>query len=71
MGELIAQSGADMVVLMQNSVTAYIQTGLEKAGFKGELLIETDPLTFYNNLNQFVAAGDLAMLQNDWPDNYV
>lgn len=70
MGRLIAQSGADMVVLMQNSVTKHIQQGLEKADFKGELLVESDPLTFYTNLNQFVAAGDLVMLQNDWPDNY-
>lgn len=70
MGRLIAASGADLVVLMQNSVTQYIQAGLEKAGFKGELQIESDPLNFYTGLGHFLAAGDLAMLQNDWPDNY-
>jgi UDP-N-acetylmuramoyl-tripeptide--D-alanyl-D-alanine ligase len=70
MGELIAGSNADMVVLMQHSVTPHIQRGLEKAGFKGELLLESDPLNFYNNLNLFVAAGDVVLMQNDWPDNY-
>lgn len=70
MGRLIAMSGADQVVLMQNSVTAYIEAGLKRAGFKGELVIDPDPLSFYTNLSQFVAAGDLVLMQNDWPDNY-
>ena len=69
-GELIAAAQPDMVVLMQHSVTPFIQKGLERGGFKGELLLETDPLNFYNNLNLFVAAGDVVMMQNDWPDNY-
>ncbi|HSW98469.1 MAG TPA: UDP-N-acetylmuramoyl-tripeptide--D-alanyl-D-alanine ligase [Candidatus Saccharimonadales bacterium] len=70
MGEIIAGAQPDMVVLMQHSVTPAIRKGLERAGFKGELLLETDPLNFYNNLNLFVAAGDVVMMQNDWPDNY-
>jgi UDP-N-acetylmuramoyl-tripeptide--D-alanyl-D-alanine ligase len=70
MGRLIAAAEPDMVVLMQHSVTKHIQKGLESAGFKGELLLENDPLNFYQNLQLFVANGDLVMLQNDWPDNY-
>jgi UDP-N-acetylmuramoyl-tripeptide--D-alanyl-D-alanine ligase len=70
MGRLIAAAQPDMVVLMQHSVTPHIQRGLAAAGYKGELLIETDPLHFYTNLQLFVAHGDLVMLQNDWPDNY-
>lgn len=70
MGGLIAKSKPDIVVLMQNSVTHHIQTGLEKAKFKGELRIESDPLEFYTNLQHFVATGDLVVMQNDWPDNY-
>jgi UDP-N-acetylmuramoyl-tripeptide--D-alanyl-D-alanine ligase len=70
MGELIASAKPDMVVLMKHSVTQFIQAGLEAGGYKGELLIETDPLNFYNNLNLFVATGDLVVMQNDWPDNY-
>lgn len=70
MGELIAAAKPDMVVLMEHSVTPFIQKGLEKAGYAGELLLESDPLNFYNNLNLFVATGDLVLMQNDWPDNY-
>jgi len=70
MGRLIAEAKPDMVVLMKHSVTAAIQKGLEDAGFAGELLIESDPLTFYTNLDVFVAGGDLILMQNDWPDNY-
>jgi len=70
MGELIAGAEPDIVVLMQHSVTDDIKKGLEDAGFKGKLLINDDPLDFYNNLASFVAKGDLVMLQNDWPDNY-
>ena len=30
----------------------------------------SDPLQFYTNLDQFVAAGDIVLMQNDWTDNY-
>ncbi len=69
-GELLAKAQPDVVVLMQNSVTTYIQSGLETAGYEGELKIESHPLEFYSNLVNFVAAGDLVLMQNDWTDNY-
>jgi UDP-N-acetylmuramoyl-tripeptide--D-alanyl-D-alanine ligase len=70
MGELIAAAKPDVVVLMQNSVTSDIQAGLDHGQFKGEVLVQTDPLKFYTSLDQFVAVGDIVMLQNDWTDNY-
>lgn len=70
MGRLIAEAKPDIVVLMQHSVTEDIKKGLLDAGCTGELLIEADPLNFYQNLPLFVANGDLVLLQNDWPDNY-
>ncbi|HKR81630.1 MAG TPA: Mur ligase family protein [Candidatus Saccharimonadales bacterium] len=70
MGRLIAEAQPDTVVLMRHSVTPFIQKGLEAAGFAGELRIEKDPLSFYNNLSLVVAAGDLVLMQNDWTDNY-
>lgn len=70
LGEAIAKADPDMVVLMKHSVTEDIVAGLKQGPYTGELIIEDDPLNFYNNLDQFVAAGDLALLQNDWPDNY-
>jgi len=69
-GRLIAASGATIVVLMQNSVAEAIRRGLKSARFGGEVRIEPDPLTFYTNLDHFVSAGDIVLMQNDWPDNY-
>jgi UDP-N-acetylmuramoyl-tripeptide--D-alanyl-D-alanine ligase len=68
-GQQIAKV-ADVVVLMQNSVTNYIIKGLEESKFNGKLVIIDDPLEFYTNLDQFIASGDLVLMQNDWTDNY-
>lgn len=69
-GELIGKANPDRVVLMQNSTTEYMVKGLEASGYKGELQIQADPLNYYLNLEQVIAAGDLVVLQNDWTDNY-
>lgn len=69
-GELIARANPDRVVLMKNSVTGSIVSGLESGGYQGEIQIETNPLLFYTNLDQVIAAGDLILMQNDWTDNY-
>lgn len=68
LGRAIAKSNPDRVVLISHSVTQAIQDGMKD--FKGEVIIENDPLNFYTNLDKFVAAGDLVLLQNDWTDNY-
>lgn len=70
MGELIAAAHPDVVVLMNHSVTPYIKEGLKNSGYQGEVLVEDDPLSFYTNMQLFVAAGDLIVMQNDWTDNY-
>lgn len=69
-GRLIAEAKPDLVVLMKNSVTGFIEAGLKAGKFAGELRIEADPLEFYTNLQHFVADGDLVVMQNDWTDNY-
>lgn len=69
-GRLITEAQPNKVVLMKNSVTDFITAGLNEGDYNGEVIIETDPLGFYTNLEHVVAAGDLYMLQNDWPDNY-
>lgn len=69
-GQLISRAKPDVVVLMQNSTTQYILKGLEAGKYQGELQIVADPLTFYTNLDQVVASGDLVLMQNDWTDNY-
>jgi len=65
-----AAGGADVVVLMKNSVTEFIKTGLTNKQFTGELIEIENPLEFYTHLDQFVAAGDVVLMQNDWTDNY-
>jgi UDP-N-acetylmuramoyl-tripeptide--D-alanyl-D-alanine ligase len=61
---------ASEVVLMNNSTTQFIKKGLDEAGFAGEVQVFDDPLLFYENLPQYVANGDLVLMQNDWTDNY-
>jgi UDP-N-acetylmuramoyl-tripeptide--D-alanyl-D-alanine ligase len=69
-GKLIAKADPDIVVLMKNSTTNFMEQGLKQGKFGGEIRIEDDPLGFYLNLKHFVAGGDLVVMQNDWPDNY-
>lgn len=69
-GELVAAAKPDVVVLMRNSVTEYIESGLKSGGFSGQTIIQDDPLTFYLHLSDFLATGDVMLMQNDWTDNY-
>ena len=70
LGALIADARPDLVVLMNNSATSTIQQSMKDSGYSGELLIVDDPLHYYENLDLSLAAGDIALLQNDWTDNY-
>lgn len=70
LGQLIAKANPDTVVLMNNSVTAYIQHGLETGDYGGKVSIQSDPLKFYTNIDQIIASGDVVLMQNDWTDNY-
>ncbi|HSX24320.1 MAG TPA: Mur ligase family protein, partial [Candidatus Saccharimonadales bacterium] len=70
LGTLIATAQPDKVVLMNNSVADYISASMHAGRFKGELVVEKDPLGFYTNIEHYVAAGDVILLQNDWPDSY-
>lgn len=69
-GVLIAQANPNKVVLMKNSATESIKKGLKTSNYDGELIVEDDPLNFYSNLDQFIAVGDVVLMQNDWTDNY-
>ncbi len=69
LGQYIAAARPDIVILMKHSVTDDIIAGIGR-DFKGQLVIEDDPLNFYTNLDKFVATGDVVLMQNDWPDQY-
>ena len=66
----IAETKPDWLVLMQNSATDIIRDELKKLGYSGHITVEQVPLEFYRNLDQFVKAGDVVLMQNDWTDNY-
>ncbi len=70
-GRLIAEAKPDRLILMKNSVTGFIQTGLKAGSYAGEVVIEDDPLKYYTGLEHTLAAGDLVIMQNDWTDNYL
>ncbi len=70
LGRAIAAAKPDKVVLMYNSVTQYIKAGLDRGNYQGNIQVEHYPLDYYTNLEHFLAAGDVVMLQNDWTDNY-
>ncbi len=62
---------ADVVVLIKNSVTLYIEKGLRESGFKAENIIwfPSAPEA-HRGLTGVLKSGDVVLFQNDWPDNY-
>lgn len=70
LGRAIAHAKPDEVVLMENSAYPFIQAGLEAEKYAGKVIVQTDPLDYYTNIEHFLAAGDVLMMQNDWTDNY-
>lgn len=69
-GRQLAQAKIDLVVLVENSVTPHIQTGLHAANFQGKLMTFPDALTCLAALPNLTKDGDVVLMQNDWPDNY-
>jgi UDP-N-acetylmuramoyl-tripeptide--D-alanyl-D-alanine ligase len=61
----------DLVILVKNSVTPYIEEGLINAGFSKNNIIWFDSMMeAQNNLGAILRSGDVILFQNDWPDNY-
>jgi UDP-N-acetylmuramoyl-tripeptide--D-alanyl-D-alanine ligase len=62
---------ADLVIFIRNSVTPFIASGLEKAGFaKDKVLLFDSALEAHAALPGILRPGDVVLFQNDWPDNY-
>lgn len=61
----------DIVVLIKNSVTLYIEKGLRENGFKEENIIWfPNAPEAHRSLTNILKSGDVVLFQNDWPDNY-
>ena len=69
-GGKLAEAGIEKVVLVKNSVTPFIEQGLEESHYGGEILWFDDALTAFQALPNITVAGDVVLLQNDWPDQY-
>jgi UDP-N-acetylmuramoyl-tripeptide--D-alanyl-D-alanine ligase len=69
-GQWLARAKIENVVLVRNSVTPHIKQGLEEAGYGGKVLWFDEALQAFAALPQLTVAGDVVLLQNDWPDQY-
>lgn len=69
-GRLLAQAKIEKVVLINNSVTPFIERGLQAAHFSGEIIWFPTALEAFAALPQMTVKGDVMLLQNDWPDQY-
>jgi UDP-N-acetylmuramoyl-tripeptide--D-alanyl-D-alanine ligase len=69
-GKQLASAGIEKVILIKNSVTPYIEQGLKDNGYKGEIIWFDDSLKAFSALPHITAEGDIALFQNDWPDQY-
>jgi UDP-N-acetylmuramoyl-tripeptide--D-alanyl-D-alanine ligase len=63
---------ANLVVLIQNSVTSYIEQGLLAGGFaKDNILYFKTATEAHEEIQKLTKPGDVVLFQNDWPDNYI
>lgn len=69
-GRSLAEAHIEKVVLVRNSVTPFIAKGLDEALYAGEILWFDDALAAFAALPHMTVAGDVVLLQNDWPDQY-
>ena len=66
----LAEAKIEKVVLIRDSVTPFIEQGLKERGFSGEIIWFDDALAAYRALPTMTVAGDVVLIQNDWPDQY-
>jgi len=70
-GKILAKT-ADLVVLIKNSVTIYIEQGLLEAGFaKDNIIFFKNATEAHKKIQELTKPGDIVLFQNDWPDNYM
>ena len=62
---------ADVVILINNSVTHYIVQGLLANGFaKKDIIFFPTAVEAHREMQKITKPGDVVLFQNDWPDNY-
>ena len=61
---------ADVVVLVESSVTDWLKAGLEANDFAGELHVLKNQEVMQEQISNLTVAGDVVLFQNDWSENY-
>ena len=70
-GRELARAQIEKVVLVKNSVTPFIEEGLREERYQGEIVWFNDALKVFAALPRLTVKGDIVLLQNDWPDQYI
>lgn len=65
---LLGASNFDQIYLVRNKNTEIIFKEVSKTSFSGQVEFIEDPLSFYTNIQSFLAKGDIILMQNDLPD---
>lgn len=69
-GIQLSEANIDKVVLIKNFVTLFIEQGLKKSNYKGEIIWFNDMPEVLKSLPNITIDGDIVLIQNDWPDQY-
>jgi UDP-N-acetylmuramoyl-tripeptide--D-alanyl-D-alanine ligase len=69
-GRNLATSGIEIVILIRNSVTPYIERALREQGYPGNVYTYDDMLLALKAIRAMTVPGDVVLIQNDWPDQY-
>ncbi len=70
-GRKLARARIEKVVLIKNSVTPFIEEGLRDGEYSGEIIWFEDAPKAFAALPRMTIKGDIVLLQNDWPDQYI
>lgn len=68
-GQLYADAGIDLILLIKSPNSDYITRGLEERGFKNYKVYASSQAA-HTDLSNVVKSGDTIIFQNDLPDNY-
>lgn len=71
LGRELARAGIEKVALIKTNVAKHIRTGLQKENFKGEIIEFPSMPGALSSLKNMTVEGDIMLIQNDWPDQYV
>jgi UDP-N-acetylmuramoyl-tripeptide--D-alanyl-D-alanine ligase len=70
-GKQLAKN-VDLVLLVRNSVTPFIEKGLMESGFAQDRIIwYATAQEAHSSLDKVLQKGDVILFQNDWGDQYL